>query len=73
MTTAEQTILDTVKTQLFVGGEWRDAGEGGTLPVEDPSTGETIAEVADATVDDALAALGAAADNQAEWAATAGC
>jgi len=71
MTTAEQTILDTVKTQLFVGGEWRDAGEGGTLPVEDPSTGETIAEVADATVDDALAALGAAADNQAEWAATA--
>jgi succinate-semialdehyde dehydrogenase/glutarate-semialdehyde dehydrogenase len=71
MTTAEQTIVDTVKTQLFIGGEWRDAGEGGTLPVEDPSTGETIADVADATVDDAKAALAAASEKQAEWAATA--
>jgi succinate-semialdehyde dehydrogenase / glutarate-semialdehyde dehydrogenase len=58
--TAEQAILDSVPTQLYIGGEWRDAGEGGTLPVEDPATGETIAEVADATVDDAKAALGAA-------------
>jgi succinate-semialdehyde dehydrogenase/glutarate-semialdehyde dehydrogenase len=58
--TAEQAILDSVRTQLYIGGEWRDAGEGGTLPVEDPATGETIAEVADATVEDAKAALGAA-------------
>jgi succinate-semialdehyde dehydrogenase/glutarate-semialdehyde dehydrogenase len=57
---SEQAILDSVRTQLFIGGEWRDAGEGGTLPVEDPATGETIAEVADATVEDAKAALGAA-------------
>jgi succinate-semialdehyde dehydrogenase/glutarate-semialdehyde dehydrogenase len=71
MTTAEQTIVDTVRRQLYIGGEWRDASEGGTLEVEDPATGEPIAEVADATVDDALAALGAAADGQAEWAATA--
>jgi len=64
MTTAsaEQAVLDGVKTQLFIGGEWRDAAEGGTIPVEDPATGETIAEVADATVDDAKAALGAAHD-----------
>ena len=71
MTTAEQTIVDTVKRRLYIGGEWRDASEGGTLEVEDPSTGEPIAEIADATVDDALAALAAAADAQAEWAATA--
>jgi succinate-semialdehyde dehydrogenase/glutarate-semialdehyde dehydrogenase len=57
---SEQAILDGVKTQLYIGGEWRDGGEGGTLAVEDPATGETIAEVADATVDDAKAALGAA-------------
>jgi succinate-semialdehyde dehydrogenase/glutarate-semialdehyde dehydrogenase len=57
---AEQAILDSVKTQLYIGGEWRDAGEGGTIPVEDPATGQTIAEVADATVEDAKAALGAA-------------
>jgi succinate-semialdehyde dehydrogenase / glutarate-semialdehyde dehydrogenase len=58
--TAEQAIVDAVPTQLFVGGSWRDAGEGGTIAVEDPSTGETLAEVADATVDDAKAALAAA-------------
>jgi succinate-semialdehyde dehydrogenase/glutarate-semialdehyde dehydrogenase len=58
--TAEHTVLDAVNTQLFIGGEWRDAAEGGTLPVEDPATGETLAEVADASVDDAKAALGAA-------------
>src|ERR671938_892735 len=59
---AEQAVLDGVKTRLYIGGEWRDAGEGGTIPVEDPATGETIAEVPDATVDDAKAALGAAHD-----------
>src|SRR6188472_1596995 len=58
--TAEQAILDAVRPQLYVGGTWREAGEGGTIPVEDPSTGETLIEVADATVDDAKAALGAA-------------
>jgi len=71
MSTAEQAVVDRVKTKLFIGGEWRDAGGGGTLDVEDPSTGETIASVADATVEDAKAALTAAADTQAEWARTA--
>jgi len=66
--TREQEVLESVPRQLFVGGEWRDASEGATLPVEDPATGETLAEVADATVDDGLAALGAAADAQASWA-----
>jgi len=64
----EQTILDSVKPQLYIGGEWRDAGEGGTLGVEDPSTGETLVEVADGQPDDALAALSSAAEHQAEWA-----
>src|SRR3954452_7617460 len=68
--TREQSVVDAVKPQLLIAGEWRDASGGGTLGVEDPSTGETIAEVADATVDDALVALGAAADAQAEWADT---
>jgi len=64
----EQTILDSVKPQLYIGGEWRDAGDGGTLGVEDPSTGETLVEVADGQPDDALAALSSAAEHQAEWA-----
>jgi succinate-semialdehyde dehydrogenase/glutarate-semialdehyde dehydrogenase len=57
---AEQVILDTVPTQLLIGGRWRDATGGGTLPVEDPATGQTLLEVADATVQDAKDALGAA-------------
>jgi len=68
---AEQAVLDGVPTKLYIGGEWRDASGGGTLAVEDPATGEPLIEVADAQVEDALAALGAAAGKQAEWAATA--
>src|SRR3954452_20553503 len=64
---SEHTVLETVPTQLFIGGRWRDASEGSTLPVEDPATGETLVEVADATVDDAKAALGAAHETFAEW------
>src|SRR3954468_21105013 len=58
--TAEQAVIDGVQTRLFIGGKWRDAGEGATLAVEDPATGETLTEVADATLDDARAALASA-------------
>jgi succinate-semialdehyde dehydrogenase / glutarate-semialdehyde dehydrogenase len=68
-TDQEKTVLDSVPTQLFIGGEWRDASGGDTLDVEDPSTGETLVAVADATEDDAKAALDAACAVQAEWAA----
>src|SRR3954466_15723824 len=67
--TQERTAVDAVPTQLFIGGEWRDASGGDTLDVEDPSTGEAIASVADATPDDASAALDAACAAQGEWAA----
>ena len=65
----EKAVLEAVPTQLFIGGEWREASGGATLDVEDPSTGETVASVADATPDDATAALDAACAVQAEWAA----
>src|SRR3712207_1275893 len=65
----ERSALERVPTQLFVGGEWRDASGGATLEVEDPSTGEAIASVADATPEDATAALDACVAVQAEWAA----
>jgi len=68
---SERAVLERVPTGLHIGGEWRAASGGGTLAVEDPSTGRTLVEVADAQVDDALAALGAAAQVQAEWAAWA--
>jgi succinate-semialdehyde dehydrogenase / glutarate-semialdehyde dehydrogenase len=65
----EKSALTNVNTQLFIGGEWREASGGATLDVEDPSTGEAIASVADATPDDASAALDAACAVQGEWAA----
>src|SRR5262245_29269969 len=66
--TQERTAVDAVPTQLFIGGEWRDASGGGTLEVEDPSTGAAIAAVADATPEDAKAALDACCAVQDEWA-----
>jgi succinate-semialdehyde dehydrogenase/glutarate-semialdehyde dehydrogenase len=57
----EQKILEEVPKQLYIGGEWRD-GAKGTISVEDPATGETLVDVADASVDDARAALDAAVE-----------
>jgi len=67
----EQSVLDAAPSQLFIGGEWRDATGGATLDVEDPSTGEALCSVADATPEDATAALDAAVAVQHEWAAHA--
>jgi len=69
--TDEQTVIDSVPTDLYIGGEWRSASGGGTFAVEDPATGESLCEIADGTPDDAKAALDAAADAQEGWAATA--
>jgi succinate-semialdehyde dehydrogenase/glutarate-semialdehyde dehydrogenase len=69
--TEERALVGQVPTKLYIAGEWRDAAGGGTFTVEDPATQEALAEVADAQVEDALAALAAAAEKQAEWAATA--
>jgi succinate-semialdehyde dehydrogenase/glutarate-semialdehyde dehydrogenase len=64
---AERAVLAAVPKQLFIGGAWRDGREGGTVAVEDPATGETIAAVADATPADALDALTAAHEAWASW------
>ncbi|MEA2421983.1 MAG: succinate-semialdehyde dehydrogenase / glutarate-semialdehyde dehydrogenase [Thermoleophilaceae bacterium] len=66
----EQAVVEAVPKQLYIGGKWRD-GSLGTLDVEDPATEETIASVADASAEDASAALGACAEAQAEWQHTA--
>jgi succinate-semialdehyde dehydrogenase / glutarate-semialdehyde dehydrogenase len=67
--TNESAVIDGVPKQLYIGGEWTEPAEGGTLPVEDPATGETLADVADAKPGDATRALDAAVEAQAEWAA----
>ncbi len=55
-------------TQLFIDGEWRDASDGATFDVIDPSTGEVIAQVADATEDDVREMIDGAAAVQDQWA-----
>jgi succinate-semialdehyde dehydrogenase/glutarate-semialdehyde dehydrogenase len=67
----QHPVVDNVEKRLLIGGEWRDASGAGTLSVEDPATGEALCEIADATPDDATAALDAAVDAQAAWAASA--
>jgi succinate-semialdehyde dehydrogenase / glutarate-semialdehyde dehydrogenase len=66
----EQRVVESVPHQLLIGGEWRD-GEHGTLEVEDPSTGGVLAEVANASPADAMAALDAAVEAAPAWAAYA--
>ena len=71
MTTADLAAITgiDVPTGLFVGGQWVKGG--GEIAVTDPATEETIAEVADGTVEDALDAVGAAHAALPGWAATA--
>jgi succinate-semialdehyde dehydrogenase / glutarate-semialdehyde dehydrogenase len=57
-------------TQLLVGGQWIDASDGHTFDVTDPASGEVVAVVADASVQDGLAAVTAAADALPGWSAT---
>src|SRR5690625_1226369 len=66
---AEREAIESVPKGLFVAGQWRPTET--TLPVEDPSTGEVLCEVADASPAEAVPALDAAAAPQADWARTA--
>jgi succinate-semialdehyde dehydrogenase/glutarate-semialdehyde dehydrogenase len=61
------TGIDT-PTGLLIGGQW-GSGRAGTLPVINPATEDAICEVADASPEDALEAVGAAADALPGWAA----
>ncbi|WP_370620091.1 NAD-dependent succinate-semialdehyde dehydrogenase [Mumia sp. Pv 4-285] len=67
----EAEVVAGVRPQLFIGGAWRDAEGGKTFTVEDPSTGNPLVQVADASVADGAAALDAAVAAQADWAKTA--
>jgi succinate-semialdehyde dehydrogenase/glutarate-semialdehyde dehydrogenase len=63
-------LLPADRRQLLIGGKWRDASGGGRFDVIDPADGSVLTDVADGTVDDAMAALEAAVAAQPEWAAT---
>ena len=67
---SEREVVEACPTELFIGGKWVAADGGKTLAVEDPATGATLCDVADASPADGKAALDAAVAAQAEWAAT---
>jgi len=71
MTSRESDLLAQIPNQLFIGGRWVDAEGQKTLDVFDPSTGEVIRRIADASPADGIRALDAAVAAQEAWAATA--
>lgn len=60
--------LALLRTQAFINGEWCAADSGKTFAVENPATGEVIAQVADLGVAEARRAIAAAQVAQQEWA-----
>ena len=63
-------LINKGQTQLAIGGEWREASDGGTIQVLDPATAEPLTEVASGNEDDARAAVDAASAVAESWAAT---
>ncbi len=58
-----------LRADLFVGGGWIAAGDGGRFDVFDPATGELVGSVASATREDTRRAIDAAAAAFRSWAA----
>lgn len=63
-------MATTVRTlQNFIGGDWADSTGEHVRQIVSPVTGETLAEVPDASADDVARAAKAARDAQPGWAA----
>ena len=58
-----------VPTDLLIGGSWV-TGDNGSFPVHNPSCGQILAHVADASIEQGIEALDAACDARTSWAAT---
>jgi 1-pyrroline dehydrogenase len=59
--------VSVAKHQNFVGGEWIEPAEGGTMEVLNPATGDVIAEVSASTEEDVDRAVEAAERALPEW------
>jgi len=66
----EADLLAGVPDGLYIAGQWRAAGDGRLLDVHDPATGEVVRQIASASPTDGIAALDAACEAAADWAAT---
>jgi len=68
MTLTESELLAKVPTQLYIAGKWVSGNGAGSIAVEDPATGKTLLEIANANAEDGLAALTAADEASSSWA-----
>lgn len=68
MTLTERELLAKVPTQLYIAGKWVSGNGEGAIVVEDPATGKTLLEIANANAEDGLAALTAADEASVSWA-----
>ena len=66
----EAALLAKVPTGLYINGQWVEGSAKDQISVEDPATGKTLLTIANATAEDGLKALTAAADVQDSWAKT---
>jgi succinate-semialdehyde dehydrogenase/glutarate-semialdehyde dehydrogenase len=71
MTLTESELLAKVPTQLYIAGKWVSGNGKGSIAVEDPATGKTLAEIANANASDGLLALTAADEASGAWAKVA--
>ena len=71
MTLTERELLAKVPTQLYIAGKWVSGNGKGSIDVEDPATGKTLVEIANANASDGLAAITAADEASASWAKVA--
>lgn len=71
MAVTQKSVLESVPTDLFIGGEWVESSSKDRFDVHDPATGSVIASVADGSIADGAAALDAAVAAQGEWARSA--
>jgi succinate-semialdehyde dehydrogenase / glutarate-semialdehyde dehydrogenase len=63
-------LVPAERRQLLIGGVWREAAGSHRFKVHDPADGSVLADVADGSPADGLAALEAAVGAQRDWAAT---
>lgn len=59
-----------LQSDLWIAGKWTKGTGGAAIPVLDPSTGKAVAEVANASLDDAKAAVDAASEALPGWSST---
>ena len=58
---------DLLRTRAFIDGDWRDADDGGVIPVHNPANGELIAEVARCGEAETRRAIDAAHRAHLQW------